>query len=76
MIRSCTALLLLAACQPADAPTCARPPGEADSTLVVSTLTERFDAGTLTLVDLDTLEVCDGVAAASSDSVVATGPGD
>jgi len=66
--------LLLAACTADGAEECGQAPGQGHTTLVVSTLTARFDAGTLSLVDLDDLSVCDSVATATSDSVVATSP--
>lgn len=70
--------LLLAACTspPAlDAGPCENSfdPGQ-HSTLVVATSTPRFDAGTLTLVDLDSQTVCDDVVAASRDTVIDVGP--
>lgn len=38
--------------------------------LVASTPTDRFDGGTLTVVDRTTLEVCDGVLTATPDTVL------
>jgi hypothetical protein len=72
MIRLAPSLLLLAcAGDDPDAPRCAGPlAGPGDVALAVSTLTQAFDAGTLTVVDLATGEVCDDVVTATGDSAV------
>lgn len=70
--------LLLLACAgppPVDVGPCARAPDpDRHTTLVVGTTTQTYDAGTLTLVNLDDGSVCDDVATTSPDSVVTVGP--
>lgn len=67
----CLLPALMLACGGPDPATCAGPaPGASQRAAVLTTLTERFDAGTLTVVDLHDGAVCDGVAAATGDSVV------
>jgi hypothetical protein len=74
MIRAL--LLLPVGCVSAGGPTCEGPdPGPTQRAVVLSTLTELFDAGTVSVLDLESGEVCDGVAAATADSVVRSSEG-
>lgn len=68
MSRALAIALTLAACTDGTAPCDGPAPGV--PALVASTPTDRFDGGTLTVVDRETLEVCDGVVTATPDSVL------
>ncbi|MFK7929889.1 MAG: hypothetical protein AB8H79_16975 [Myxococcota bacterium] len=68
--------ILLLGCT-TDLPECTSPesaPG--DGALVFSDHTLDFTGGTLSVLDLDSLQVCNRVATATADSVVAVGPND
>ncbi|TVQ90269.1 MAG: hypothetical protein EA397_13000 [Deltaproteobacteria bacterium] len=66
-------IVLCAACVGSVEPACLGPePADPPQAAVLSTLTERFDAGTLSVIELSDLTVCDGVTAATGDSVVRT----
>ena len=63
--------MLVIGCAGSSDPECLGPePSERPRAAVLSTLTERFDAGTLSVVDLTDHKVCDGVTAATGDTVV------
>lgn len=63
--------VLCAGCGAPPEATCDGPaPGEEPVAAVVSAITERFDAGVLSVVGLGDLEVCDGVTAVTGDTVV------
>ena len=77
MSRAPTLALLLAACAgPGVAPSDCDSAAFDGGTLVFSAITQAFDAGTLTVVDLTEDRVCDGITAATGDTVVATAAGE